>query len=58
MGTEEQLPCHCGKGTIHIEVTVFGTWRVEGVLLPCRACESTDIQKAREASKKVPAEEL
>lgn len=38
--------CACGKGVLAIEVTLFGTWRVDELLTACPACGSGDIQKA------------
>lgn len=50
METAEKLPCACGEGVMEVKAVTFGTWKVEEVLKPCNACNSTDIKKARQAA--------
>lgn len=42
------LPCVCGRGTMLVEVTTFGIWRVEGLLERCPSCGSGNFTAARE----------
>ena len=50
MRKTESLACHCGEGSLEVEVLSFGKWQVERVLIACPACGSTDIEKARKAA--------
>jgi hypothetical protein len=47
MRKTDALVCHCGEGSMEVEVLAFGHWRVERVLTACASCGSTDIEKAR-----------
>lgn len=49
MKSVETVPCHCGKGTMEVEVLVFGIWKIEKLLSPCGSCGSREIQEARDA---------
>ena len=49
MAMNTTVLCACGKGFLAIEVTVFGTWRVDKLITACPACGSGDIQKAERA---------
>lgn len=37
---------------MEVKSTLFGTWRVDEVLISCKSCGSDDIAKAREAQAK------
>lgn len=48
-GTRDALPCSCGKGSLVVEVTTFGTWQVVTLLEACTACGSTDLHRKTQA---------
>jgi hypothetical protein len=52
MKSTEAVACVCGQGALEVEVTSFGTWKVEELMAPCAACHRADLREARMAALK------